>query len=568
MRQGSEPLHPGRWRGTVRASPRHPTRAFRPGPDQRAFVPFGNQTEALPLDTTTGFARDPPRGRGPLEPNRRHMAIFSASVRTISRATGRSATAAAAYRSGTVLADARAGLVHDYTRKGGVVASFIVLPEGAAEAFRERSVLWNAAEAAEKRKDARVARELILALPHELDEEGRADLARAMAEWLAARYGVAADISIHQPDRQGDQRNHHAHILFTVRAVGADGMGAKTRQLDDHKTGPEEVQAIRLAWEAIANAALERAGVSARIDHRSHKELGIELPPQIHEGVAATQMKRRGKKIRDSVIKVDFRGREIDYPSIDQGGTRGEYNAEIISLQQYKDSLKEQEEKQAREQQTELKEEELIEKQIEALQERAGELHGDIASLEAMLNSHMLSDDMRARVRIFLERAIVMMFYRHQHETEYLRARTEAQRQKQEIEEKGRELQRLQKKVEELQERQRQIQAQYAANRELQGKVERMGQGLVLPAAGIKLEIPLTLRFEEVAMQGRVQKQPTAELLKAVLSPPPTVSKPIQAPLQLRTGVLEVKELLARSNLPKRAGADALSVKVVFTMSK
>ena len=205
-----------------------------------------------------------------------------------------------------------------------------------------------------------------------------------------------------------------------------------------------------------------------------------------------------------------------------------------------------------------------------------------------MLNSHMLSDDMRARVRIFLERAIVMMFYRHHHETEYLRARAEAQRQKQEIEEKGRELQRIQKQVEELQERQRQIQAQYAANRELQARVERMGQGLTLPAAGIRIEVPLTLRFEEVAMQGRVQKQPTAELLKAVLEPPASAkaatsalrvsgdrsagpppalqSNPKMAPLELRQGVLQVKELLARSN-PPRSGAGAQRVTVAANIS-
>lgn len=493
------------------------------------------------------------------------MAIFSASVRTISRATGRSATAAAAYRSGTVLADARSGLIHDYTRKGGVVASFIVLPEGAGEAFRERSVLWNAAEAAEKRKDARVARELILALPHELDASQRAETARAMAAWLAARYGVAADVSIHQPDRAGDGRNHHAHILFTVRAVGADGMGAKTKALDDWKQGPEEVQAIRLAWEAIANAALERAGVTARIDHRSHKELGIELPPQIHEGVSATQMKRRGKKIRDSVIKVDFRGREIDYPAIDQGGSRGEYNAEIISLQQYKDSLHEKRE-QAR---AELREEEILENEIVELQERAVEMHGSIEALESALSSLLLSDDLRARIRHAIEKAIVAIFYRHQHETEYMKAKAEAQRQQKEVEEKRGELQRIQRQVEQLRERQRQIQAQYAANRELAGKIERMGQGLVLPAAGIKLEIPLTMRFVEVSMQGATRKQSTAELLKAVTMPPPLPSKPELAPLQLRAGVLQVKELLARSNPPRSgAGAAAISAAVGFSMRK
>jgi hypothetical protein len=502
------------------------------------------------------------------------MAIFSASVRTISRATGRSATAAAAYRSGTILADARSGLTHDYTRKGGVVGSFIVLPAGAAGAFRERSVLWNAAEAAEKRKDARVARELILALPHELDEEGRAATAKDMAEWLAARYGVAADVSIHQPDRQGDGRNHHAHILFTVRAVGADGLGAKTKALDDWKQGPEEVQAIRLVWESIANAALERAGVAARIDHRSHKELGIELPPQIHEGVRATQMRRRGAEFRDSVVQVDFRGREIDYPAIDMGGTRGEHNAEIISLQQYRDTQQNKREQQ----QAEQHEEEILEGQITELQERAGELHGDIAAMESMLHSHLLSDELRVRVRIALEKAFVAIFYRHQHETEYLRARGEALRQQKEIEEKRAEYHRVQTQLEELRTRQRELLAVYAANRELHQKI--LSMPAALPAAGVKLQIPLTLRFEEAAMQGAVRQQSTAELLKAVLSPPlgePLVrrsfseggSKPSQAPLELRAGALQVKELLARANnLPKRAGAQRMTVAANISMRK
>lgn len=493
------------------------------------------------------------------------MAIFHASVRTISRASGRSATAAAAYRSGTVLHDTRDGMTHDYTRKGGVVGSFIVLPAGAAEAFRERSVLWNAAEAAEKRKDARVARELILALPHELDTLQRAAIARDMAEFLATRYGVGADVSIHQPDRAGDGRNHHAHILFTTRAIGAGGMGAKTRQLDDHRQGPLEIEAIRAAWEQIANSALERAGSAARIDRRSHAELGIELPPQIHEGVRATQMRRRGVEPKGSVVVVDFRGREIDYPAIDMGRTRGEYNAEIINLQEYRDALQEQREQE----QAELKEEEILENEIFELQERAVELHGSIEALEAALSNHTLSDDLRARIRHAIEKAIVAIFYRHQHETEYMKAKAEAQRQQKEIEEKRGELQRIQKQVEELQERQRQIQAQYAANRELAGKIERMGQGLALPAAGIKLEIPLTLRFVEASMQGATRKQSTAELLKAVTMPPPLPSKPELAPLQLRAGVLQVKELLARSNPPRSgAGAAAISAAVGFSMRK
>ena len=275
-------------------------------------------------------------------------------------------------------------------------------------------------------------------------------------------------------------------------------------------------------------------------------------------------MRRRGVEPKGSAVVLDFRGREIDYPAIDQGGNRGEHNDEIICLQKYRDSLQDKREQE----QAELHEEEIIEQKILELQERAGEIHGDIAAMESMLHSHLLSDDLRARIRIALEKAIVAIFYRHQHETDYLRARAEAQRQAKEIEQKREEHKRIMRSIEELQERQRQIQAQYAAARELHSKIDRMATSLTLPAAGIKLQIPLTMRFEEAAMQGRVQKQTTAELIKAVTSPPPVMSNPVQAPLQLRSSVLQVKELLARADQPKRAGAQRVTVTANISMRK
>ena len=109
------------------------------------------------------------------------MAIYHLSVKTISRSAGRSATAAAAYRAGVEIADERTGEVHDYRRKGGVESADIVLPDGAPEWATNRGALWNAAEKAEKRKDACVAREYEVALPAELSPAERRRLAPAFA---------------------------------------------------------------------------------------------------------------------------------------------------------------------------------------------------------------------------------------------------------------------------------------------------------------------------------------------------------------------------------------------------
>ena len=192
---------------------------------------------------------------------------YSCSVGT----TGKGGSvAAAAYRSAELLYDERTGMAWDYRRKRGVVASFIAAPEGCDWA-RHRNSLWNAAEAAERRRRATVAREWRLALPAELSAVHREALARAFAVELVARYGVAADVAIHLPSATGDQRNHHAHILTTTRVVAAEGLGAKTRVLDDRRTGPAEITAMRAVWAGLVNEALERAGSAERVDHRSLK---------------------------------------------------------------------------------------------------------------------------------------------------------------------------------------------------------------------------------------------------------------------------------------------------------
>lgn len=230
------------------------------------------------------------------------MAIFHLSTTPISRADGRSAVAAAAYRAGVELVDMRTGQLFDYTRKGGVLSSEIVMP-GDTHA-PEREALWNAAEGAEKRKDARVAREWRVALPAELSDRQRQELARELGKEIADRYGVAVDVSIHAPDRGGDERNFHAHMLATTRQIDAAGnLGAKAAvelaNKDRAKAGiagttQAEIIDIRARWSELANQALERAGYADRIDHRSHAAQGIELTPTKHIGTNAVGMDRRG----------------------------------------------------------------------------------------------------------------------------------------------------------------------------------------------------------------------------------------------------------------------------------
>lgn len=218
------------------------------------------------------------------------MAIYHCSLRVFTRSQGHSAVAAAAYRAGVTLTDERAGRVHRYEARHGVIDTFLLLPAGAPASFTSREVLWNAAEAAENRKNSCVAREVILALPHELSDAGRASLAKDMALWLIERYGVAVDVALHAPVAKDghDHRNHHAHVLFTTRALTPDGFAAKTRILDDKVTGKQETETLRLVWESLANDALARAGFAdIRIDRRSLAEQGVERIPQTHTGRVA-----------------------------------------------------------------------------------------------------------------------------------------------------------------------------------------------------------------------------------------------------------------------------------------
>lgn len=256
------------------------------------------------------------------------MASYHLSVKTIKRSAGRSATAAAAYRSASVIACDREGRMHDYTAKRGVEACFILAPENAPAWAQDRAALWNAAEARETRSNSVTAREWELALPSELSDAARIEITRAFAQQLVERYGVAADVAIHAPHREGDQRNHHAHILTTTRVLSAEGLTDKTRILDAASTGGPEIEVLRGVWAELQNHALELVGQEERVDHRSLEaqrqealSLGdvlkaeeLDREPELKLGPAANAIERRAQLVAEA------EGRE--YEPLTQRGAR------------------------------------------------------------------------------------------------------------------------------------------------------------------------------------------------------------------------------------------------------
>ena len=232
------------------------------------------------------------------------MAIYHCSTKTVNRSSGRTAVASSAYRAGEKLKDERTGLTHDFTRKDGVAHSEII---SNLDIEIDRNELWNLAEKTENRKDARTAREWVIALPDELDPDQRKDLAKDFARSLVDRYGVIADLAIHEPSKGGNDKNHHAHIMPTTRKAELDTdkkltLTTKTDiELSNAKrkslgmgTTQEDIKQIRETWADLANKALERAGYREKIDHRSYADQNNGLQATIHEGTKVTQLRRQG----------------------------------------------------------------------------------------------------------------------------------------------------------------------------------------------------------------------------------------------------------------------------------
>lgn len=217
------------------------------------------------------------------------MAIFHMSAKTVSRGKGQSAIAKAAYNSRDKIRDEQTGEMKDYSRAAGVVFSGIFAPKNAPAWARDRAVLWNEVERAEKRKDAQLAREITLGLPHELTDEQRRQLVTDFVREQFMRRGMIADVVIHAPSGKGDDRNHHAHVMLTMREIGPEGFGPKVREWNSR----EQLESWREAWERTQNRYLERHGHAARVDRRTLEAQGIDREPTTHLGPHAHAMERQ-----------------------------------------------------------------------------------------------------------------------------------------------------------------------------------------------------------------------------------------------------------------------------------
>lgn len=255
------------------------------------------------------------------------MAIYHCHCKIISRGQGRSAVGAAAYRSGEKLKNEYDGIEHDYTKKGGVAYSEIMLCENAPKEYQDRATLWNAVEQAEKGSRAQLAREYEVALPVELSREEQIQLVRDFAKENFVDKGMCVDFSIHDKE----DGNPHAHIMLTTRPIKENGeWGIKEKKdyvrdengervpIIDKKTGLQKVdsrnrkqwvrqyvqvnswntkeflQRSRSSWAEKVNQELEKKNLPQRVDHRSFKEQGIEKIPTQHIGVSANAMEKRG----------------------------------------------------------------------------------------------------------------------------------------------------------------------------------------------------------------------------------------------------------------------------------
>jgi ATP-dependent exoDNAse (exonuclease V) alpha subunit len=236
------------------------------------------------------------------------MAIYYLNVKTIGRGAGGKSTSAAAYRAGERIQDERTAQVFDHAHRTDVMQKQIVLPSKLAGLdmgwMRDRSALWNAAELAERRSNARVAREYLVALPYELMPEQRLGLVERFSRELADRHGCAVDFAIHAPRPHNDPRSYHAHLLTTTRELLPTGFGAKTaldlrdseRRTQGLGSWLSELLAVRARWASITNEALQQANVAARIDHRSLEAQGIDREPLPRIPVGAWHTEARGKR--------------------------------------------------------------------------------------------------------------------------------------------------------------------------------------------------------------------------------------------------------------------------------
>jgi len=272
------------------------------------------------------------------------MASYHLSAQIIRRSAGHSAVAAAAYRAGEKLKDERTGRTHDYSKRGGVAHSEIMCPEGAAECLKNREILWNMAEGMENRKDAQTAREINMALPHELNEKQRLALVREFVTEHFVNQGMVADVAIHYPQiEKGDSpQNHHAHVLLTLRQATRFGLRTtKTREWNSTAL----LKTWRESWADYQNNALGKYGHKDRVDHRTLKDqkqeaeekkdwkraVVLDREPEIHVGAKARQISRMGKVPQSyDALKAVYSSKRQDTPYRTRSYTKTDKGSRVV----------------------------------------------------------------------------------------------------------------------------------------------------------------------------------------------------------------------------------------------
>ena len=312
------------------------------------------------------------------------MAIYHFSVKNISRSDGRSAVAAAAYRSGEKLIDNRQGKEQDYTKKTGVEFTKIYAPIGTKTELLDRGQLWNAVEKTERRKDANLAREFEIALPQELNKAEREKLVDELCNKIVERHSVIVDAAIHAPhtDSGSDERNYHAHIMFTGRHIDLEtgDFAAKKNRDFNKENSSETVQKWREDFADMTNRHLEQIGSLERVDHRSNVEQGIALEATAHEGSAVTKLRRLGIDTEISLSNDAIKQRNAErhnLPKLIDG-----LEQEIIASERIIAKLEQQqaEQRTAAAPRAELDQ---LEQNYDAIKQRNSELEGQIKQLEA-----------------------------------------------------------------------------------------------------------------------------------------------------------------------------------------
>lgn len=261
---------------------------------------------------------------------------FEANVigRSSTKQSSRSVVFASAYRSGEKLLFEREGVEADYSHKQGILDKGILAPEQSPSWVRDRGRLWNTVEARESRKDAQLAREILVAFPAELDGNQRREALTDFLEQNVVAKGMVADFAIHAPSGKGDQRNYHAHVLLTMRELEPSGFGNKKREWNS----PSVLKEWREEWAKTLNKTFEKHGIRdrdgrvIRVDHRSYADQGIEKEPGVHLGPAVTALERQGVRTERGDINREVKERNEQLRQLHKRASQ--LQAEVLKLQE------------------------------------------------------------------------------------------------------------------------------------------------------------------------------------------------------------------------------------------